>query len=78
MMTARRRTLTATGALLAVLALPLDAFGCWSVCIEKFGPTFNANETSYELMSCTQTWPDGANEAHTVCYYRNMYPTNRM
>jgi hypothetical protein len=72
MMIAHRRTLTAAGALLAALAFPADAFGCWSLCVDKFGYNFGANGTFYELTSCTQTWPDGSNNVHTVCKYSNV------
>ena len=79
MLNARARSWAGLAALAVALVLPAKAFGCWDTCARTFGGVFEANGTYYELTSCSQTWPDGANEPHTVCYYRNMLrPTTRM
>lgn len=52
---------------------PSEAFACWQLCTGTFGYVFEANGTFYELQSCTQTWPDGANQPHTVCHYKNLF-----
>lgn len=78
MLPAHRRTLAAMAVVTAMLALPVDAFACWSLCVETIGYEYRANGTTYELTSCTQTWPDGANNPHTVCSYTNTFrPTTR-
>lgn len=61
-------------AILAVAATPKLALACWTICTSAYGYEFAANETYYQLVSCTQTWPDGSNGPHTVCRYRNIGP----
>jgi hypothetical protein len=77
-MTAHPRRLAGLAAVAAALVLPAKALGCWDTCVATFGGVFEANGTYYELTSCSETWPNGSNQPHTVCYYRNMLTTARM
>lgn len=57
----------------AVLALPADAFGCWSLCVETRGYYRYMYGTWWELDHCVQSWPDGASSPSTTCYYQRYF-----
>jgi hypothetical protein len=67
-----RQTWLTTAAVLAIAATPKLAWACWDMCTQARGYEFKANGTTYQLVSCTQTWPDGYNNPITVCKYRNL------
>ncbi len=67
-----RRTLLTVAALLTIAATPQLAWACWYTCTAAYGLEFDANGTTYELTSCTQTYPDGARGPLTVCHYSNV------
>lgn len=58
----------------AVLAVPVDAFGCWNLCVQTYGYYREMYGTWWELDHCTQSWPDDVEDGPlTTCYYRRYF-----
>lgn len=60
-------------AALAALAIPSQAFACWSTCVGTFGYYSNIGGSTFFLDHCTESWPDGSSGSHITCYYRRLY-----
>lgn len=56
-------------AVLAVVAIPTNAFACWSLCVQTQGYWRDFSGVTHYLDYCVQSWPDGARTPITTCYY---------
>lgn len=63
----------AVAAALAAIAIPTDAFACWSLCVETYGYYRTINGGAFSLDHCVQSWPDGSRTTVTTCYYRRIH-----